>query len=76
MEGWRKIKSIRKTLKSQFRATSQKVFKGRDEHQKKQSVKEYLSQAKRLEAKVEEMIKNPPVVIDKEVLIEAITLSG
>jgi len=72
LEGWRKIKGIRKTLKSQFRATSQKVFKGRDEHQKKQSVREYLRQAKRLESKVGEVIKNLPVVMDKEVMVMAI----
>ena len=35
LKGWRKIKNIRKTFKSQFRATSQKVFKNRVEHQKK-----------------------------------------
>ena len=72
LKGWRKIKNIRKTLKSQYRATSQKVFKGRDEHQKKQSVREYLRQAKMLEQKVEEVIKYPPVVMDKEVLVEVI----
>lgn len=72
LEGWRKIKRIYKTLKSQFRVTSQKVFKGRDEHQKKQSVSQYLRQAKRLESKVEEVIKNPPVVMDKEVMVMAI----
>ncbi len=71
LKGWRKIKNIRKVLKSQFRATSQKVFKGKDEHQKKQSVKQYLHQARLLEAKVEELVKNPPIVIDREVLIMA-----
>ena len=72
LKGWRKIKSIRKTLKSQFRATSQKVFKGRDEHQKKQFVREYLRQARMLESKVEEVIKNPPIVLDKEMRLAAI----
>ena len=72
LKGWRKIKNIRKALKSQFRATSQKVFKGRDEHQKKQSVKEYLRQAKTLVEKVEGVVKNPPVVMDKEEVIKAI----
>ncbi len=72
LKGWRKIKNIRKVLKSQFRATSQKVFKGRDEHQKKQSVKDYLRQAKALEEKVAEMIKNLPIVIDKEVQVQTI----
>ena len=69
MKGWRKIKNIRKIFKSQFRATSQKVFKGKDEHQKKQSVKQYLHQARNLVGKIEEVIKNPPVVKDKEELV-------
>ena len=72
LKGWRKMKCIRKTLKSQFRATSQKVFKGRDEHQKKQSVKQYLRQATTLVEKVEDVIKNPPMVTDKEELIMVI----
>ena len=72
IKGWRKIKNIRKTFKSQFRATSQKVFKGRDEHQKKQSVKQYLYQSKKLVGKIEEVIKNPPVVMDKKEVIMAI----
>lgn len=69
IKGWRKIKDIRRTLKSQFRATSQKVFKGKDEHQKKQSVKEYLRKTAMLKTKVEEVIKNPPVIIDEETLV-------
>jgi IS5 family transposase len=72
LKGWRKIKNIRKVLKSQFRATSQKVFKGRDEHQKKQFVKEYLRQATTLVEKVKEVIKNPPVVMGKQKKIMAI----
>ncbi|MBA2610528.1 MAG: ISNCY family transposase [Bacteroidetes bacterium] len=72
LKDWRKIKNIRKELKSQFRATSQKIFKGRDEHQKKLFVKQYLRRARMLEAKVEEVIKNPPVVIDKELAVKAI----
>lgn len=72
IKGWRKIKNIRKTFKSQFRATSQKVFKGKDAHQKKQFVKEYLRQAKNLVEKVEAVIKNPPVALDKELVIKVI----
>ncbi len=72
VKGWRKIKNIYKTFKSQFRATSQKVFKGRDEHQKKQSVKEYLRQARNLVEKVEEVVKNPPIALDKELVIKVI----
>ena len=60
LQGWRKIKNIRKTLKSLFRATSQKVFKGKDEHQKKQFVKQYLEQARLLETRVATLITTPP----------------
>jgi hypothetical protein len=37
LPGWRKIKHIRKTIKSIFRATSHHVFKGKKEEHKKQS---------------------------------------
>ncbi|AYD47553.1 hypothetical protein [Arachidicoccus soli] len=51
ISGWRKIKGIRKTIKSQFRATSHQVFKGKNEAQKKAIVKQYLQQAKQVEQK-------------------------
>ena len=66
LKGWRKIKNLRKKLKSIFRTTSQHVFKGKDEHQKKQHVKEYLKQARMLEARVAELIKHPPMVTGSE----------
>jgi IS5 family transposase len=69
LKGWRKIKNIRKVLKSLFRATSQKVFKGKDERQKKQYVKQYLHQASVLEFKVTELIKHPPFAPGSEELI-------
>jgi len=72
LKGWRKIKNIRKMLKSLFRATSQKVFKGKDEHQKKQYVKQYLHQAMMLEARVTELIKYPPFAAGSEALIMVI----
>ena len=34
IKGWRKIKHLRKMLKSLFRSTSHQVFKGKDEHKK------------------------------------------
>jgi transposase, IS5 family len=75
LKGWRKIKNIRKMLKSLFRATSQKVFKGKDEQQKKNYVKQYLHQARMLEARVAELIKHPPLVIgDEEQIIAIIEL--
>ena len=72
LKGWRKIKNIRKMLKSLFRATSQKVFKAKDELQKKNYVKQYLHQAKILEARAEELIKHPPLKIGCEQRIVAI----
>jgi IS5 family transposase len=56
--GWRKIKHIRKTIKSTFRATSHQVFKGKKEQQKKQSVKQYLHQARTLVQRLEEVMKH------------------
>jgi transposase, IS5 family len=66
LKGWRKIKNLRKMLKSLFRATSQRVFRGKDEHQKKQYVKRYLQQARMLEARAAEMIEHPPIVTGSE----------
>ena len=66
VKGWRKIKNLRKNLKSLFRATSQQVFKGRDEKQKKRYVKQYLLQARLLKERVEELIKNPPLATGNE----------
>jgi len=45
ISGWRKLNFIRQNLKSIFRATSQQVFRGKTEEQKKQRVKEYLKVA-------------------------------
>ena len=58
LTGWRKIKYIRKTIKGTFRATSHQVFKGKKEEQKKQSVKQYLLQARTLVDRCEDIIKN------------------
>jgi len=43
IEGWRKIKSLRSGIKSLFRATSQQVFKGKNEKEKQRLVKEYIT---------------------------------
>jgi len=69
LKGWRKIRHIYRTLKSQFRKTSQQVFKGKNEAHKKQSVKEYLRQATVLLKRCEELIQNPPMVIGEELKI-------
>jgi len=54
---WRKIKAIRRTIKSLFRSASQQVFRGKKEDQKKQSVKAYLQQAKTLVHRCETILK-------------------
>jgi len=72
LKGWRKIKDIRKKVKSLFRSTSQKVFRGKDEHQKKDYVKQYIHQARMLETRAEELIKHLPMTIGKELKIIAI----
>lgn len=56
--GWRKIKHIRKTIKSIFRAASHQVFKGKNEAHKKQSVKIYLQQTGALAQRCEAILGN------------------
>ncbi|HEY1869445.1 MAG TPA: ISNCY family transposase [Chitinophagaceae bacterium] len=68
IKGWRKIKHIRKTLKSQFRRTSHQVFRGKTEHPKKQSVQQYLQLAEALKLKCEVLLETPPVSADKETM--------
>ena len=58
LPGWRKIKHIRKTIKSTFRATSHQVFKGKKEELKKQSVKIYLEQTKLLVHRCQAILAN------------------
>lgn len=68
LKGWRKIKHIRKTLKSQFRRTSHQVFKGKIEQAKKQSVKQYLQLAEALKMRCETVLETLPVGTDKETM--------
>lgn len=46
IKGWRKHKSIISDIKSLFRVASHKVFKGRNEAEKIQAVKNYLGKAR------------------------------
>lgn len=66
LKGWRKFKHTYRTLKSQFRKTSQQVFKGKNEEYKKQSVKEYLRQTEVLLNRCQELIQTHPMVAGKE----------
>jgi IS5 family transposase len=56
VEGWRKIKTLRKQVKSQFRSTSQQVFKGKKEDIKIASVKLYLELARQLHKRFSKVI--------------------
>ena len=58
LPGWRKIKHIRKTIKSIFRAASHQVFKGKKETIKKQSVKLYLEQTQSLVTRCKVILEN------------------
>lgn len=66
MNGWRKTGHILKTLKSLFRRTSHQVFKGKNEAQKRQMVKEYLRQAAALTERCRDLISIPPLALEKE----------
>jgi len=59
LEGWRKIKFIRKRTKSLFRKTSQQVFRGKNEKQKKQTVQAYLEAANLLHQRFTEIVLYP-----------------
>ena len=48
IKGWRKHKSMISDVKSLFRAASHKVFKGKNEAEKIQSVKKYLHKAREI----------------------------
>ena len=56
IRGWRKIKYIRKSIKSTFRSTSQQVFRGKNQEQKQKSVQLYLSQATQLTERCQDII--------------------
>lgn len=75
LKGWRKIKHICRSLKSQFRKTSHQVFKGKNEQHKKQSVREYLQEAGVLLKRCQELIAQPPVAFGKEESVMALLQS-
>lgn len=71
LKGWRKIKHLRSTTKSLFRQASQQVFRsnGKNEQQKIQAVKNYLQQSKMLQQRFGELINNPPVGINIQLIL-------
>jgi transposase, IS5 family len=72
LSGWRKIKAIRRTIKSLFRNASQQVFKGKKEVLKKQSVKKYLQQAEALVHRCEAILNNRSALPDSPIAILAL----
>ncbi len=75
LPGWRKIKHIRKTIKSTFRATSHQVFRGKKEASKKQSVKQYLQLATALVLRCTDTINNCPLPADRTTITIALLTS-
>lgn len=63
--GWRKVKHIRKTIKSKFRKASHQVFAGKNEEQKKEAIKDYLQQVAGLLGRCEEIEKTVVVTTPK-----------
>jgi len=75
---WRKIKSLRKKIKSLFRKASQQVFRGggKNEKQKKLSVRQYLEAAQSLHLRCSAIINQPPSGIDpKKIIVILLSLS-
>lgn len=72
LPGWRKIKYIRKNIKSNFRATSHQVFKGKNEKHKKKSVKKYLQLTQALVDRCEAIFSNPAIAGNSPTLLLAL----
>lgn len=74
LESWRKIKHIRKTIKSIFRATSHQVFKGKKEGLKKQSVKIYLQHTEGLVHRCQAILNQNIVVASPAAILALVEL--
>ncbi|MBU1030466.1 MAG: ISNCY family transposase [Nanoarchaeota archaeon] len=72
LNGWRKIKLIYRNTKSIFRKTSQQVFRGKNEKQKKQAVQQYLNEAKKLERRFSSVILHLSAVVDAKKILNLI----
>lgn len=69
LPGWRKVKHIRRTIKSKFRKASHQVFAGKNEKQKRESVKEYLQQVALLQIRCEQIEKTIPIITPKAMIL-------
>ncbi|MFH1004588.1 MAG: hypothetical protein V1781_03710 [Bacteroidota bacterium] len=72
LKRWRKIKFIYRSTKSIFRKTSQQVFRGKNEEQKKQAVQQYLSVAKKLKQRFSSVILHLSAVVDEKKILNLI----
>ena len=68
IKGWRKHKSIISDVKSLFRTASHKVFKGKNESEKRQSVKNYLHKAREINKRLMDVINVTTSIITAVVL--------
>jgi transposase, IS5 family len=74
VKGWRKIRHLHSTTKSMFRQASQQVFRsnGKNEKQKRETVKNYLKQSKTLQQRFDELIQTPPIGLNIEMIVALI----
>ena len=70
MKGWRKIKELRRLAKSQFRSTSQQVYKGKKEEYKTESVKQYVDLARQLHKRFSAVFSDKASAITLQTLHE------
>lgn len=76
LKGWRKIKHIRKSIKSIFRATSHQVFKGKKEGLKKQSVKIYLQHSEALVHRCQDILDSNIIANSPAAIIAIVELQS
>lgn len=72
LPGWRKIKYIRKKIKSTFRAASHQVFKGKNENNKTKSVKKYLQLIQALADRCDAIFSHPALAGGSPTLLLAL----
>jgi IS5 family transposase len=75
IKGWRKIKHLYSSTKSLFRNASQQVFRsnGKNEQQKRHTVKCYLHHVLCLQRRFDEVIKTPPAGFEVKQIMSCVT---
>jgi hypothetical protein len=75
LRSWRKVKSIRRIVKSLFRSTSQIVFKGKREEAKKHAARNYIEEARKYSKRIVEAEKMLLQSADPKLLLMGIELN-